>query len=617
LNTFAGRRPYILVALAVISAYAMFIYLQSLHEENISSRLLQEQKARQELLVQSITQNIGSDLDRSLQRIKALSETLRLSIPLGHDLLNQTQTVFSDIRSIAPFDELFIVYRDGTGIKMLGGSVSNNTTKSFAVTSFNITNSENVFTSFIQDSFAEKRTQLSSGYNIDGKWKVAITVPIFDFSRNGYVGLIGISITTLDLVERYGNVLDTTTLRLVFYDKNATLLAGYPLPRSIIGKSLFSPENQKIISDSGRPLVNDMFRKILSGQVYTAEFDIGDGSRLVSGSPIYVESKPIYYLNIPTPFSQILSPVQDLLHTELLLNVIVLLAFTATMSYLIFIMSQWGNKMNREVKKRTHEIEVANSSLSEKAVEMQRLNTDLNRANQKIKVAYENLKKHDKLQKEFVNVVAHELRTPVQSIMGFVEMMDSNPENRDDYMERLKRNTARLERLTTDTLDIARIESGTFRISKEKSNLRELIKNAVDDFTFTIHNGKRGNKLKVMYVKDNEDLSLNVDKSRIAQVLSNLLSNANKFTKNGYIVVKVAKLNQEREIEVKVIDNGQGIDKEILPKLFEKFVTKSDTGTGIGLYISKQIILAHGGRIWGKNNDNEKGAEFGFSLPYV
>lgn len=595
----------------------MFIYLQALHEENISNKLLQEQKARQELLVQSITQNIGSDLDRSLQRIKALSETLRLSIPLGHDLLNQTQIVFSDIKSIAPFDELFIVYRDGTGIKMLGGSVSNNTSKSFSVTSFNITNGENVFRSFIQDSFAEKRTQLSSGYNIDGKWKVAITVPIFDFSRNGYVGLIGISIPTLDLVERYGNVLDTTTSRLVFYDKNATLLAGYPLPRSIIGKSLFSPENQKIISDSGRPLVNDMFRKILSGQVYTAEFDIGDGLGLVSGSPIYVESKPIYYLNIPTPFSQILSPVQDLLHTELLLNVIILIAFTATMSYLIFIMSQWGNKMNREVKKRTHEIEVANSSLSEKAVEMQRLNTDLNRANQMIKVAYENLKKHDKLQKEFVNVVAHELRTPVQSIMGFVEMMDSNPENRDDYMERLKRNTARLERLTRDTLDIARIESGTFRISKEKSNLKELIKNSVDDFTFTIHNGKRGNKLKVIYVKDNEDLSLNVDKSRIAQVLSNLLSNADKFTKNGYIVVKVAKLNQEKEIEVTVIDNGQGIDKEILPKLFEKFVTKSDIGTGIGLYISKQIILAHGGRIWGKNNDNGKGAEFGFSLPYV
>lgn len=594
----------------------MFVYLQSLHEENISNRVLQEHKARQVLLVQSITQNIGSDLDRSLQRIMALSETLRLSIPLGLDLLNLTHTVFSDVKSIAPFDELFIVYRDGTGVRMTGGSF-NSTTKSIATTPFNITNGEKVFRSFIQDSLAEKTTQLSPGYNMNGKWKVAMTVPIFDFSKKGYVGLIGISIPTLDLVERYGNVLDATRLRLVFYDKNATLLAGYPLPNSIIGKSMFSSENQKIISEYGRPLVNDLFRKIISGQAYTTEFDIGDGPRLVSGSPIYIGAYSAYFLNIATPFSQILSPVQDLLHTELLLNVIVLLAFTATMGYLIFIMSQWGNKMNREVKKRTQEIQVANKSLSEKAIEMQKLNTDLNDANQKIKIAYENLKKHDKLQKEFVNIVAHELRTPVQSIMGFVEMMDLNPENRPKYMERLKHNTARLERLTADTLDIARIESGTFRLSKEKSNLKELIKNAIDDLTFTIHNSKRNNKLAVIYGKENEDLYINIDKSRIAQVLSNLLSNADKFTKNGDILVKVTKLNREKEIEVKVIDNGQGIDKEILPKLFEKFVTKSDIGTGIGLYISKQIVLAHGGRIWGKNNENGKGAEFGFSLPYI
>lgn len=594
----------------------MFVYLQSLHEENISNRVLQEHKARQVLLVQSISQNIGSDLDRSLQRIKALSETLRLSIPLGLDLQNLTHTVFSDVRSIAPFDELFIVYRDGTGLRMTGGSF-NSTTKSIATIPFNITNGEKVFRSFIQDSLAEKTTQLSPGYNMNGKWKVAMTVPIFDFSKKGYVGLIGISIPTLDLVERYGNVLDATRLRLIFYDKNATLLAGYPLPNSIIGKSMFSSENQKIISENGRPLVNDLFRKIISGQAYTTEFDIGDGPRLVSGNPIYIGAYPAYFLNIATPLSQILSPVQDLLHTELLLNVIVLLAFTATMGYLIFIMSQWGNKMNREVEKRTHEIQVANKSLSEKAIEMQKLNTDLNGANQKIKIAYENLKKHDKLQKEFVNIVAHELRTPVQSIMGFVEMMDLNPENRPKYMERLKNNTARLERLTADTLDIARIESGTFRLSKEKSNLKELIKNAIDDLTFTIHNSKRNNKLAVIYGKENEDLFINMDKSRIAQVLSNLLSNADKFTKNGDILVKVTKLNREKEIEVKVIDNGQGIDKEILPKLFEKFVTKSDIGTGIGLYISKQIVLAHGGRIWGKNNENRKGAEFGFSLPYI
>lgn len=614
MKTFVGKRPYIFIALAIISAYSIFIYLQSLHEENISNKLLEDQEARQELLVQSITQNIGSDLDRALQRIKALSETLRLSIPLGHDLQNQTQTVFSDIRKIAPFDEMFIVSKDGTGIRMIGGPVLN-TTESFSVVRFNITNGDKVFKTFIQNSLAEKRTQFSSGYNLDGKWKIAITVPVFDLSQNAHRALIGISIPTLDLVERYGNVLDSTRLRLVFYDKNATLLAGYPLPNSIIGESLYSSANQKIIPDSRKHFVNDLFRKVIAGQTYTTQFDLGDGSRIVTGKPINIDAKPVYFLNVPTPFSQILSPVQDLLHTELLLNVIVLMAFTITMSYLIFIMSQWGNKMNKEVKKRTYEIEDANKSLRERAIEMQRLNRDLDEANQKIKVAHENLKVHDKLQKEFVNVVAHELRTPVQSIIGFTQMLELNPENRSFYMERLKRNTARLERLTTDTLDVARIESGTFKLSKEKSNLRELINNTIEDFTLTVRNDKRKNKLKVIF-DDSENLILSLDKSRIAQVVSNLLSNADKFTKNGDIVIKITTYNQRKEIEVKVIDTGQGIDKEILPRLFNKFVTKSDIGTGIGLYISKQIILAHGGRIWGKNNENAKGAEFGFNLPY-
>jgi len=584
-----------------------------LHEENISNRLLEDHETRQQLLAQSITQNIGSDLDRALQRIKAFSETLRLSIPLGYNVQNQTQTVFSDIRTIAPFDEIFIVYNDGTGFRTVGGGVLN-TTESLAMTPFNVSKGDKVFKSFIQNSFTEKATQFSSGYFMDGRWKIAITVPIFDFSKNSYRGLIGISIPALDLVERYGNVLDADRLRLVFYDKNATLLAGYPLPNSIIGESFFSTGNQKIIPESGKSLVNNLFRKIISGQTYTAQFDIGDGSRIVTGRPIYIDGRPVYYLNIPTPFSQILSPVQDLLHTELLLNVIILLAFTVTMSYLIFIMSQWGNKMNKEVKKRTLDIEYANKSLRERAVEMQQLNTDLDKANQKIKVAYENLKQHDKLQKEFVNVVAHELRTPVQSIMGFTQMLELYPDKRSFYMERLKRNTARLERLTSDTLDIARIESGTFKLTKEECNIMELINDTIEDFTLTVRNDNRKNKLKLIF-EDSKDIFLSLDKARIAQVFSNLLSNADKFTKNGDIIIKVKRLNHQKQIEVKVIDNGQGIHKEILPRLFGKFVTKSDIGTGIGLYISKQIILAHGGKIWGKNNENGKGAEFGFNLP--
>jgi signal transduction histidine kinase len=610
LDTYRGAKPYIVVAVAIALTYGIFIYLQSLHEDNISNRLIQDHQTRQELLSQSITQNIGSNLDGSLQRIKALAFIVDLDGQTSGTILqNQMRIVFSDIRNIAPFDELFIVYQNVTGFKL---TAEGNASESFVVAPLNFTSKN--FGDFINKSLNAGKIQYSPGYNSDGKWKIAITAPIFDLDTGKYQGLIGISIPSLDLVQRFGNVLDPTKLRLVFYDSNATLLAGYPLPNSIIGKSMFSPENQKIISQNGRPLVNQLFQMVLAGQKYTSVFDLGDGKRIVSGSPIYVEGQPVYYLNIPTPFSEILLPVQDLLHSELILNIVILIAFTAAMSYLLFTMSQWGTKMEREVKKRTANMEISNKILSQKAVEMQMLNTDLDRANKKLRRAYEELKVNDTLQREFVNIAAHEFRTPVQSIIGYLHLMDLYPENSTSYLERIKSNSQRLERLTQDILDVARIESGTFHISRERFDLKELISRVTSDLDLEL--GNRKNDFKIVYDKGMENLIVNADKSRITQVISNLISNANKFTQKGEIIISVRRCNDKKQTEFKIIDNGRGIDKDVLPRLFEKFVSKSDTsGTGIGLYISKQIIKAHGGKIYGKNNENGRGAEFGFRLP--
>lgn len=582
-----------------------------MHEHNISNRLLQDHQTRQELLSQSITQNIGSNLDSSLQRMKALALIVDLDGQASDTILqDQMRIVFSDIRNIAPFDELFIVHRNGTGLKMI---VEHNASQSFMTHPLNFTSQ--VFSNFVNKSLTEEKTQYSPGYNSDGKWKIAMTVPIFDLDTGKYQGLIGISIPLFDLLERFGNVPDPTQLRLVFYDSNATLLAGYPLPNSIIGQSMFSPDNQKIISASARPLVNELFQRVIAGQTHTAIFDLGDGERIVTGNPIYVEGQPVYYLNIPTPFSEILLPVQDLLHSELILNIIILIAFTAAMSYLLFTMAQWGSKMAREVKKRTSKIETSNKMLRERAVEMQILNTNLDRANKKLRTAYEDLKLNDRLQKEFVNIAAHEFRTPVQSIVGYLHLMALYPENSTSYLERIRSNSQRLERLTEDILDVARIESGAFRISKERFDLKELISRVISDLNLELGNKK--NDFKIVYDKEMEDLIVDADKSRIAQVISNLISNANKFTQNGEIIISIKRCNDKKQTDIKIVDDGRGIDKDIIPRLFEKFVSKSDSsGTGIGLYISKQIIKAHGGKIYGKNNENGRGAEFGFSLPY-
>lgn len=614
MNTFVGSRPYIIVAIAIALTYGIFIYLQSIHEENISNRLIQDHKARQELLSRSVTQNIGSNLDSTLQRIKALALVVDLD---GHTsdtiLQNQMRKVFSDIRNIAPFDELFIVYQNESGFKMIPRFESN--TREFFVTSpLNFTTDE-AFSVFINKSLSIEKIQYSLGYYSGGKWKIAMTAPIFDLDTGKYQGLVGISIPSLDLVQRFGNVQDPTKLRLVFFDNNATLLAGYPLPNSIIGQSMFSSENQKIISENGRIMVNELFQRVLAGQTYTAVFDLGDGERIVTGNPIYIEGQPVYYLNIPTPFSEILLPVQALLHSELILNIVVLIAFTAAMSYLLFTMSQWGTKMESEVKKRTLQVESSNKILRERAVEMQMLNTNLDRANKKLHTAYEDLKLNDRLQKEFVNIAAHEFRTPTQSIVGYLQLMDLYPENSNDYLERIKSNSSRLERLTEDILDVARIESGTFKISKKRFDLKDLVRQVLRDLDLGTENNEKNN-FKIVYDKL-EDFVVNADKSKLAQVLSNLISNANKFTHKGEIIISIEKANEKKQIEVKITDTGRGIDEGILPRLFEKFVSKSDTsGTGIGLYISKQIIKAHKGKIYGKNKEKGRGAEFGFSLPY-
>ncbi|MFY9870517.1 MAG: HAMP domain-containing sensor histidine kinase [Candidatus Nitrosopolaris sp.] len=122
--------------------------------------------------------------------------------------------------------------------------------------------------------------------------------------------------------------------------------------------------------------------------------------------------------------------------------------------------------------------------------------------------------------------------------------------------------------------------------------------------------------LKLEFIDSKEGIFIEADKARISQVISNLLSNAIKFTNEGTVNITAAAVPNTNEIVVSITDTGPGIDSEILPRLFTKFATKSRTGTGLGLFISKSIIDAHGGKIWGKNNYPEgKGATFGFSLP--
>ncbi len=239
-----------------------------------------------------------------------------------------------------------------------------------------------------------------------------------------------------------------------------------------------------------------------------------------------------------------------------------------------------------------------------------------------LKEANEQLKQHDKMQKEFINLAAHELRTPIQPILGLTEIVSSKIKDTDqrELLNTITRNAKRLQRLVDDIIDVTKIESQLLKLNKEELDLNHVITNIIDDYNTLIVSGNH--KVKLYFNPFKETLLIKADKERISEVISNLLSNAIKFTKEDTIFISIEKREDDNNDNnnyalVTVKDTGEGIDPEILPNMFSKFTTKSFEGLGLGLYISQHIVKAHGGKIEGKNNDNGIGAEFGFTLPLI
>jgi two-component system, OmpR family, sensor histidine kinase VicK len=249
---------------------------------------------------------------------------------------------------------------------------------------------------------------------------------------------------------------------------------------------------------------------------------------------------------------------------------------------------------------------------------------------------YRRLELQEKMEKEFVNMAAHELRTPVQPLLGMTDILMSQFEEAEqqqeagkkktqnnkkkeitvtkEEIEMIARNVKRLERLTSDILDVSRIEGNALKLNVEVIDLNEKIRIVVNDEISAIPQGK---ELKIIFdQRESAPLFVKGDKSRLFEVLSNLIGNAIKFTDSGgTITVTAEKTAAKNEAIVSIKDTGKGIDREILPRLFTKFASKSDKGTGLGLFLSKGIIQAHGGKIWAENNKDGRGATFRFTLP--
>lgn len=302
--------------------------------------------------------------------------------------------------------------------------------------------------------------------------------------------------------------------------------------------------------------------------------------------------------------------------------------------------------VNKELAATNRRFAATNRRFAQMIDELSAANKELASVNEKLALANEQIKAHEDMSKDFINIAAHEIRTPTQSILGYSELLqilfeeeqgdkqairgeDSSKEldnEKKKALEAIDRNASRLQMLAKDILDITKIESNTLRLDKERFSLTKQIRGVIED---VVANQMRkdasidNKNIKIKFEpkeREENDISIDADKARIYQVISNLLKNAIKFVKeDGTITITVDVMKVEGEgqevVVVKVKDTGSGIDARILPRLFTKFATSSSQGIGLGLYISKNIIEAHVGSIWAENNPDGKGATFAFSLP--
>jgi signal transduction histidine kinase len=407
-----------------------------------------------------------------------------------------------------------------------------------------------------------------------------------------YIGTVVANIPTIEFFKNYGPVNDINSQFLVVFDRNGNLLA-VGASGDLVGKNFFANETQQFINYN--KVLNNLTQYLLAGNAGYAMYDYGKGERLNTQSPILVGTQPVYFVQVVTPTDRIYLKINSVLFTEGIKMFSLLTGTTAAIIFLVFLLRKWYSILEDEVAKRTR---------------------DLNESNYKLMKANESLKIKDEAQNQFINVAAHELRTPIQPILNAIYLLQSadlSISKKNQYIDIIKRNTEKLGRLAEDILDVTRIESNTLKLMNERLNLYDLISNIVEEYKRNIQFIYKD--LVVNYGSPSKTIFVTGDRLRLNQVLLNLLDNAGKFTKKGSITVTSAIMSNKVQVTVK--DTGVGIHNEIFPKLFSKFVTRSDRGTGLGLFISKSIIEAHGGKIWAESSSQQEGATFIFTLPLL
>ncbi len=567
---------FVAIAVIIVTAFASYFYLQAITESNLKNALLEQQKQRQIDNTEALANHIASDIDGLILRLELLASApaLQRSEFTSDETSRLLWEADVDISKITLIDSIRLADADGILV-----NTSYEEYRKFM-------GSDRSDLEYVKEVRATLRPYVSSGYvGATGIFYVAIGVPIINQDTNEYVGIVSAFLPTAKFFERYGNIYDADTQSIIALDGKGTILASGI--SEFVGENIFGENIQGLTQ--GNTAINQLYSNVLEGRADSALFTANLGERFSSGSPIFVNERPVLYIFVTTPTASIYSQINGILQAEYIQNIVLLIALVAAVSLLILYLARWTSTLEKRIRDRTQELHTSN----------------------------EKLVAHDKMQQEFINIAAHELRTPVQPLLGIADLLEMNAKDSEKIeitrpeLEMIIRNAKRLERLSSDILEVSRIESQSLKLNKEIVDMNDKVRNVLLDANSFIPKDK---KIEILSVLSDKRVNVFADKPRLFEVVSNLLNNAVKFTDSGTITVKVEK--KDDNVVVSVSDTGRGIDPEVVPRLFTKFASKSVSGTGLGLFISRSIVEAHGGMIWAENN-SDKGATFTFSLPLL
>ena len=586
---------------AIVLAGIVFSYLTYQYYERNSAevqKIAVEHIQNSTLIkVTDLSHLLRNKLDLVTVNLESLASSNELGeqrLDLGKILLNSAQKTTANVVD-------FYDWVDSNGTSIWSSANSNEISK----------NKFNEFSAATSAYFSKvKDTQVPTYSNTlkfsDGQSGILIVYPIID-SKNQTANvnstneqfkgaiLAGISSNTLNqYLGSQISPLSSANISLVDSSGKITLTGIAQLTDANVFDKKFSPLTEKYGINKNVKSITQVFRSAVSNHK-TGTTDLTSGGKDLTLSYAPVVSNGIYYFTIILIFPHsLVSSLDNLVVQQRNFAVAAMLIIVLGSVGIFFVITYWNKGLRKVVYIQTKQLQETTKKLTY----------------------------HDKLQKEFIDIAAHEFRTPIQSVLGYSEMIHTNLKNFDQYFDKIIRNARRLEKLTEDILDVSKIEGNVLQLSKSHFDLNYTIQQLIEDHQ---KEAAEKNVKVILNFKKNIPTTVYADEPRLQQVINNLLSNSIHFTNNGSVLITVYKAQVDTNVEnerqdeesivVEIKDSGSGINAEMLPRLFEKFATRSGSGTGLGLYISKSIIDSHGGKIWAYNNKDGVGATFTFTLP--